>query len=95
MKIKKFNEEYKMDDGSDIGEEYIKLIISNYIDNLSEGKTLQDSFDFFCKEDLDENLRRIVYSELRSFVNKLTDSIFMLDYTDDDYLKRDAKKYNV
>jgi len=95
MKIKKFNENYELDESNDIGEEYAKLVISHYIDNLNDGKTLQDSFDYYCKDDLEEELRMIVFSEIRSFMNKFSDDVRMLDHTDDDYLKRDAGKYNV
>ena len=57
MKIKRFNEKYEMpDDYYDIADEYAKLIISNYLDNLNDDNTLQKSIDYFIKLDnLDDN----------------------------------------
>ena len=95
MKIKRFNETYKLDDDGNISEETAKIVISHYIDNIDNGGTLQDSFDLYCKEDLEEDLRRVVFSEIRSFNNILADSIQKLYVTDDDYLRRDKYKFNL
>ena len=54
-----------------------------------------ENFAYRLNRILDEDLRMIVYSELRSFNNKLVDLTQKLDHTDNDYLKKDVKKYNV
>ena len=95
MKNLKIYEEYNIDTDGDIGEEYVKAIMTHYIDHMSEGGALQNSFDFYCKEDLEEELRYIVVNQLRSYINKLQDQINTLLFTDDDYLKSDANKYDI
>jgi len=56
MKIKKFNDKYEFDDDAeDIGEEYAKMIIVDYIENKINGGTLEDSFIKFTKDLYEED----------------------------------------
>ena len=93
MKIKKFNEEYKIDYELDIAEETSKSIISKYIDDLIDGNTLQDSFDFYCRE-LEESQRYIVAQTLLDMLYELNESR-VVEYKNDYYIKKDAGKYNI
>lgn len=93
MKIKKFNEEYKIDYELDIAEETSKSIISKYIDDLSDGNTLQDSFDFYCRE-LEESQRYIVAQTLLDMLYELNESR-VVEYKNGYYIKKDAGKYNI
>lgn len=99
MKINKFNEKYEIDLDNDISNEYVKAIISDYIDNIEDGGTIQDSFDKYCEKDLEEELREIVYHQLLHFSNLLESQSNELIFTDKDYskrdLERDTKKYNL
>jgi phosphoglucomutase len=93
MKIKKITENYILDNDGDISEEYAKLIISKYIDDLTDGKTLQDSFDFYCEE-LEDDLRYIISQTLLDILQELYDSR-EIQYTNDYYIKKKARKYNI
>jgi len=95
MKNLKIYEEYKLDPEGDIEQEYVKAIISHYIDHMLEGGTLQNSFDFYCKVDLDEDLRSIAVNELNWFINDLKKEANHLIYTDNDYIRNSAEKYNL
>jgi hypothetical protein len=96
MKIKKFNEEYELDEGGDIGEETAKEIISHYIDNLINDGTLQDSFDLYCKDDLEESERYIVMNNVKMIIiDNMAEEAKLLYHTNDDYMKNTAKRYNI
>jgi hypothetical protein len=95
MKHLRLYEEYDMNlDTGDLGKEYAKAIISKYIDDLEKGKTLQDSFDFYC-EKLDESLRSIVFYAIHQFTDIISDNIRLLGYTDKYYMRKNAEKYNL
>ena len=53
------NEAYKMDEYEDIATEHAKYVIALYIDNLSDGMTMQQALDQMFKE-LSAKLREIV-----------------------------------
>ena len=95
MKHIEIYEKYDIDTEGDIADEYVKSIFSHYIDNLEKGGTLQDSFDFYCKEDLDEDLRQHVYHQLLHFLQITRNKLVTLGFSDDFYLRRDSKKYNL
>jgi len=96
MDIKKF-EKYEQNEDGDIGEEYAKEIISKYIDDLDSygnSKTLQDSFDYYCEE-IEEDLRGFVKSDLYEVINNLQKECKKLEYSNDYYIRKDGKKYNL
>jgi len=95
MKHLKIYEKYEIDDGGDISEETAKEIISHYLDNLNDGDTLQDSFDYFCEELEDENLRMSVYDDIQHIIDSRLSNYKRLEYSDDYYFKKDAKRYNL
>jgi hypothetical protein len=93
MKIKLF-EKYEYDDSGDIDEEYAKEIISEYLDNLIDDKPLQEVFDKYCEE-LQEEERRWVLDSIQEIITNLRKEAFNIDASNDHYLKKKAKKYNI
>lgn len=61
MKIRKFNEKYKLDLEDDIGTEYAKYIISKFIDKENDGASIESIYkEVIEDEDLDEHQAEIV-----------------------------------
>jgi hypothetical protein len=99
MKIKLF-EEYEMEYDGDIGEEYAKMVISKYIDNDLDNKTLEDTFYDLLKDDDavlndgDEHDEAIIYSIIRYLEETLTQAR-KLKKIKQIGLNREAKKFNL
>ena len=75
MKIKKFFEHYELDVDAynGIAEEYVKLIISTYIDKQDlDGVTLETVYrDIVKGDDLDESQCEIIRDELKIYIKYL------------------------
>ena len=90
-----FNEKYKIDSSGDLGEETAKSVISHYIDNMINEGTLQDSFNFYC-EKIYEQERYIVMQNVKMIiVDNMAEEVKLLYHTDNDYIKNNAKKFNI
>ena len=91
MKIVKKFEEYEMDlDGGDIVDEYVKLIISTYIDK-SESETLESVYKNIIEREYIEEQEYIIKDGLIKYLKNL--------YEDSKKIREiyaiDADKYNI
>jgi len=95
MKIRKFFEQYELDVDGDggIAEEYVKLIISTYIDKQHlEHVTLEKVYrDVVKGDDLDESQCEIIRDELKIYIT------FLLRYAKQirKIFEIDAEDYNL
>ena len=89
--IKKF-EKYKMDiEGGEIAEEYVKYIVSKYIDSY-EDTTLEEVYvDLVKRDDLDETQADIIRHELLSYTASLYNEAKKVR----NILTINAEKYNL
>ena len=88
--VKKF-EKYTIDMEEDMSTEYVKLIISTYLDKGDES-TLESVYaDIIKGDELDENIAYIIKNELQDYLFEL--------YTDSENIRTiveiDANKYNI
>jgi hypothetical protein len=93
-KIKKFFEQYNLDVDSDSGiaEEYVKLIISTYIDKQNDGVTLEKAFiDVITGDELDDSHVYIIKNELQDFLYNLYEDAKKIR----EVVEIDANKYNL
>lgn len=99
MKIKKFNEEYKMDYENDITEEIAKSIIVHFVENELNGISLNDSFIEYTKDLYAEDIQDeseidrsvIIKDELVKYCEKLLDNAKNVK----NVAEYDAKKFNL
>jgi len=92
MNIKKF-EEYKFpDDHDDIGDEYAKIIISRFIDNDLDGKTMQEIYNSIIKEEgLEEEQEDLILES----VSRYSDRLRKISNNLKTLLASEADKYNL
>ena len=94
MKLRKF-EEYTIDidNGDDISKEYVKLIISTYLDKKeNENETLESVYaDIINKDELDEDQAYIIKNELQDYLYNLYEEAKNIR----EIIEIDANKYNV
>lgn len=65
MKIKKFNEKYEIDFDGDIAEEHAKIILSEYLDKMLDGLTLEEVFrDIVDGDELEEDQEYMIKQAL-------------------------------
>lgn len=98
MKIKRFNEKYKIDTdySSGISEEYAKFIVSKYLDNVDKDDnkivTLQDVFNVIISGDeLEEDQEILIIEDLRNLGEDIAKQASKLK-TSEEY---NASKYNL
>jgi len=93
MKIKKYKENYKMDqEEGDIAEEYAKFILSEYLDKHIDGVTLEDVFRSVVDVDeLDEDQEYIIKQELMDLSYNIVQGAKKIRKK----LEIDTDKYNV
>jgi len=88
--IKNF-EKYRFDIDSDIAEEYVKIIISKYIDLKLDGKTLENIYYDTITIDHMEEQEDIIKQEILNFIKNL--------YSEANKIRTieeiDASKYNL
>jgi len=89
--IKKF-EEYELDvDGGEIAEEYVKLIISEFIDKKND-ETLESVYADVIRDDqLDDEQEYIIKNELQDYAYTL----FEQSKNIRKLIEIDSKKYNI
>jgi len=95
MNIKKF-EAYNMDyDINDIGDEYAKLIISKFIDEERQDKSLEDVFyEIAISDELEEHQESVKYSMIM-YLTKLLSKTKKLKSVEKIGLDKETKKYNL
>jgi hypothetical protein len=92
MKIKKFNENYNIDYEGDIGTEYAKFILSEYIDKELDGKSLQEIFiEIVESDELEESQEYIVIQELK----EVCYDIYKQSQKLKTKIEYDSSKYNI
>lgn len=88
--IKNF-EKYRFDIDSDVAEEYVKIIISKYIDLKLDGKTLENIYYDTVTIDHMEEQQDIIRQEIFNFIKDL--------YSEANKIRTieeiDASKYNL
>ena len=90
MEIKKF-EKYEFDLDNEISKEYVKLIISTYIDKKND-ETLESVYaDIITGDELDEDRAYIIKNELQDYLYEL----FKEAKDIKKIIEIDAKKYNL
>lgn len=77
MKIKKYTEKYEFTYDGDIATEYAKFIISKFLDEDEDGKTLEEIFYEIAKDELvegeDEDRANFVKNEILLITKQLYD----------------------
>jgi len=91
MEIKKF-EKYEIDQEYEIGEEYAKFIISQFMDRESGGSTLESIYAEIVKgDDLDEVQEEIIRHEIIEYAKHIYDDAKKIR----ELQEIDADKYNL
>ena len=92
MKIKKFNEKYKIDEEGEISEEMAKFILSEYLDKKLDSATLEDVFrDIIDTDELDEDQEYIIKQELIELTYNIAQQANKIRKK----IKIDTDKYNL